>query len=271
MTGDAGPARVVSDTEADPITVFIISWGRPLYLWACLDALYRLTRSPARFVLLDNAHPDPMVGEVIAGFERRGFLSEVVRFETNSFANITEAYAERLSDVGPLHVYMESDCVIQTGATCWLADMRRIMEAHPTIGVLGSLINPIDFVSRKTAVEITGGDGARAGFLAKLHSPERAFLDDSTWAAMRDDYVVTEPPFPIINPPGRLMMLRTDVMQRLGFHVDGQLAGMIRDLGLEPAVTPRVRHRHLSLLNVFDYLDYDQRGRDDFFAPRPPA
>jgi len=271
MTSKAFNERGFRDAATEPLTVFIVSWGRPLYLWSCLDALYRLTRSPVRFVLLDNAHPDPMVGEVIAGFERRGLFAEVVRFETNSFANITEAYAERLADVGPLHVYMESDCVIQTGAPCWLAEMRRIMEANPTIGILGSLINPTDFVSREAAVQITGGDETRAEFLAKLHSPERAFLDDSTWAAMRDDYVVTAPPCPITNPPGRLMMLRTDVMRRLGFHVDGQLAGMIRNLGLEPAVTPRVRHRHLSLLNVFDYLDYDQRGRDQFFAPRPPA
>ncbi len=271
MTSKAFNERGFRAAATEPLTVFIVSWGRPLYLWSCLDALYRLTRSPVRFVLLDNAHPDPMVGEVIAGFERRGLFAEVVRFETNSFANITEAYAERLADVGPLHVYMESDCVIQTGAPCWLAEMRRIMEANPTIGILGSLINPTDFVSREAAVQITGGDETRAEFLAKLHSPERAFLDDSTWAAMRDDYVVTAPPCPITNPPGRLMMLRTDVMRRLGFHVDGQLAGMIRNLGLEPAVTPRVRHRHLSLLNVFDYLDYDQRGRDQFFAPRPPA
>jgi hypothetical protein len=144
--------------------------------------------------------------------------------------------------------------------------MRQIMECHPKIGVLGSLINPNDFVSRETALPITGGNPAAAEFLAKLNSPERAFLRDDSWADTRADYFLTAPPCPILNPPGRLMMMRTDVMQRLGFHLDSQLAERIRELGLEPAVTPRVRHRHLSLLNVFDYLDYDQQGRDSFFA-----
>lgn len=249
------------------MTVFIASWGRPLYLWACLDALYRLTISPARFVLLDNAHPDPMVGEVIAGFERRGMFAEIVRFATNSFSNITEAYRERLDGLGPLHAFIESDCVVESPAGCWLAEMSRIMNAHPSLGVLGSLINPIDFVSRELAERIAGGDQSKATFLAKLESPERALMEDGRWANAPDAHFVTAPPCPIHNPPGRLVMLRTDIMQRLGLRLDGQLAAMVRDLGFAPAVTPRVRHRHLSLLNIFDYLNYDQDGRDRFFAP----
>jgi hypothetical protein len=255
----------------DPITVFVVSWGRPLYLWACLDALYRLTRSAARVVMLDNAHPDPLVGEVIAGFERRGLFAEVVRFPTNSFQNIRSAYHERLPGIGPLHVYLESDCVIGERPGCWLAEMRRIMEANPRLGMLGSLIEFEDFVAAGTALPLVRGDAAAAEFLAKLKSPERALADDPRWTEPSRDFFVTAPPCPIGNPPGRLMMLRTELMQRLGFQVDGVLAAMVRDLGLEPAVTPLVRHRHLSLLNIFDYAGCDAAERDAFFASPGPG
>ena len=63
----------------------------------------------------------------------------------------------------------------------------------------------------------------------------------------------TEPPCPIGNPPGRLMMLRTDIIRDHGFQLDTPLAECFRKQGFRPAVTARVRHRHLSLLNVFDH------------------
>jgi GT2 family glycosyltransferase len=249
----------------DGVTVFVVSWGRPIYLWSCLDALHRLTRSAARIILLDNAHPDPLMDRVITAFERRGLFTEVVRFPTNSFQNIRAAYRDRLEGIGSLHVYLEGDCVVDAGAACWLASMRGIMEAHPEIGVLGSLIDPLDFVPESTAERLVGGDAAAAEFLAKLRSPERAFRDDSSWSSVHRQFFLTRPPCPIPNPPGRLMMLRTDVMRRIGFLVDGQLTPMLQSLGLEAAVTPLVRHRHLSLLNIYDYADYDANQRNAFF------
>jgi len=257
--------------HADAVTVFVTSWGRPLYLWACLDALFRLTRSGARFVLLDNAHPDPLVGEVIKGFWKRGMFEEVIRFDTNAFSNFTQAYQDRLSGIGNLHVYVESDCVIVDRPTCWLAEMRGIMERHPHIGFLGSVIDPVDFVDRDTALRLAGGDAKAAEFLAKLASPERALRTEPSWSSPDREFFVTDPPCPLPNPPGRLMMLRTPLMQELGFQLDGSLAVLVRQRGLLPAVTPRVRHRHLSLLNVFDYGDYDEQHRNSYFFGIPAA
>ena len=57
-----------------PTPVFIVSYGRPIYLWACLDSLYRQTHSPAHIVLVDNWHPDRQVDDVIQAFEKRGSL-----------------------------------------------------------------------------------------------------------------------------------------------------------------------------------------------------
>ena len=62
------------------------------------------------------------------------------------------------------------------------------------------------------------------------------------------------------------MMLRTGIMRELGFQLDAELARRVRELGFEAAVTPRVRHRHLSLLNIYDYADYDAIHRDAFFT-----
>jgi GT2 family glycosyltransferase len=69
----------------DPIPVLITSYNRPLYLWACLDSLYRHTRHPHRFTIIDMASEDPLVDEVIAGFARRGMFTEVIRAPRNHF------------------------------------------------------------------------------------------------------------------------------------------------------------------------------------------
>ena len=58
---------LLNNTE-NPVTIFVASWGRPIYLWMCLDALWRNTKTPKKVILLDNAHPDPLITEVIKGF-----------------------------------------------------------------------------------------------------------------------------------------------------------------------------------------------------------
>jgi GT2 family glycosyltransferase len=254
-------------TATDPITVFVLSWGRPIYLWACLDALFRSTHSPKRVVLFDNAHPDPLVGDVIRGFDRRGLFAEVIRFPRNSFEIFRNAYRDRLEGIGPLHAYLESDCVVAEGPGCWLASMKATMEKNPRIGMLGSLIDTADFVPEETALSLAGGDRQKVEFLAKLNSPERQFLIDRSWAQASRDHFLTVPPCPISNPAGRLIMLRTELMREVGFQLDDKLAAAVRIRGYDTAVTPLVRHRHLSLLNIYDYADYDSAHRDAFFSP----
>lgn len=261
------PADTRQRGEEQPVTIFLVSWGRPIYLWVCLDSLWRLTQTATRVILLDNAHPDPLVGKVIEAFQRRGLFAEIVRFPTNSFENIKSAYLERLHGIGQYHVFMESDVMICERPSCWLGEMTRIMEANSTIGMLGSLIEPRDFVSSGFALAQSGGDPAAAEFLAKLQSPERAFIDSPSWSDTSRDFFPTEPPCPIGNPPGRLLMLRTDVMREIGLQPDAALAAAFRRRGMRPSVTPLVRHRHLSLLNIFDYNDYSGVARDAFFFP----
>jgi len=250
---------------AEKTLVFVISWGRPLYLWACLDALYRNTRTPARVVLIDNWHPDRQVDQVIRGFEKRGLFDEVHRFSTNSVDNIRRACAAALTTAGPEFVILESDTVIEAGPQCWLGEMLRIFRASPEIGMLGSMIDTDDFVPEAVCDELSAGGDQDIRFLAKLQSPERGFRDDPSWGRTDRDFFFTEAPCPIRNPPGRLLLLRTDVIRKIGVAPDGQMAAQFRKRGMRPAVTPKVRHRHLSLLNVFDYEDYSGDDRNGFF------
>lgn len=253
----------------EPCTIFIASWSRPIYLWVALDALWRATASPARVILLDNHDPDPVKERVIAGFERRGLFSDIVRFPDNSFANITRGYAERLPGSGRFHVFMESDAAIIAGERCWLEVLGEIMEAHPRIGMLGSLVDVRDFAAADDLPDGWAADDRRGRFLSKMDSRERGFIADPSWADTDRAFFPTSAPCPIPNPPGRLLMLDTERMLRFGLQTDGRLADRFRLEGMTPAVTARVRHRHLSLLNVFDYDDYaaDHRGR---FFHLPP-
>lgn len=253
----------------EPCTIFIASWSRAIHMWVALDALWRTTTSPARVILLDNHDPDPVKERVIMGFERRGLFSEVVRFESNSAVNISRGYMERLPTCGRFHVVMDSDTAILEGERCWVAEFNGIMEANPGIGMLGSLVDVRDFVADDGLPEGFGTDAPQARFLSKLDSPERGFIDDPAWADPRRPFFPTQPPCPIPNPPGRLLMLDTESMQRFGKRTDGQLAECFREHGMTPAVTARVRHRHLSLLNIFDYDDYSFEHRGRFlYGPR---
>lgn len=263
MKNDIQPQTTVQEK---PITVFVISWGRPIYLWACLDALYKNTRSAMKVVLFDNAHPDPLVSRVIEGFERRGLFDEVVRFKTNTSDNIVKAYEERLVDAGPLHVYLESDCVILCESGCWLAEMKSVMDSQPKLAMLGSLIDPTDFVSEDKAIALTGGDKESSNFLSKLHSPERAFIQDSPMEDEALGYIPIGKDSAISNPPGRLMMLRTSLMQQVGLKLDVKLARYFTEQGFSTGISAKVRHRHLSLMNIYDYWDYSADQRTAFFS-----
>jgi len=249
-----------------PCTIFVASWSRPIHLWVALDALWRSTRSPARVVLLDNYCDDPCKDRVIAGFERRGLFSEIVRFPDNSFDNIVCGYRDRLRECGPLHVFLEGDAAIVPHDRCWIETLSGIMAAHPRIGMLGSLIDTGDFVLESQLVSQVAPSTRARRFLAKCDSPERSFVEDPSWADPTREFFLTEPPCPIGNPPGRLLMLDTAAMKEIGLRTDAQLAAAFRSRGMTPGVTARVRHRHLSLLNIFDYEDYSAENRDTFFA-----
>jgi hypothetical protein len=240
----------------DPITVIILSRNRPLYLWTCLDSLYRYTRHPARFIFVDNQSEDPGVRKVVAGFERRGLFAEVQWHETNSPKRVAEAIARNRHSDGEYLVVIESDVAVFDTDPCWLSRMKSIMNTYPKIGILGSYIDSRDFVEPVKARQIASDlDQYTLDGLIKAHSPERSLPHTPP------DRDFIEP----FNPPGRLAMIRKDIIDAIPFATDGGVYASAKAANIGAFIATQVRHRHLSLLNFYDYPDYDVRARDEFF------
>jgi hypothetical protein len=235
--------------------VFILSWERPLYLWACLDGLYRNTRVPCRFVLLDNASSDPQVGQVINAFEARELFHRVHRRDENSPNALAEAIETYEAELGDYFGYIESDVLVPISLPSWLEQFLELTRTDPSIAMLGSLVDKSDFVDpRWAAHHFPGLDAKQLDFLIKSKSPERR-LQDSYEESLIDPF----------NPPGRLLFLKTKFIKQVGVLRDKMLYDAAKRLGYRAAIATGVRHRHLSYQNIFDYPDTDVAARNDFF------
>jgi hypothetical protein len=246
MTGDAGPF------------VFILSWERPIYLWVSLDSLYRRTRTPCRFVLVDNGSTDPLVRDVIAGFERRGMFHAVHLMESNEPGNLAAVLEDYLPRVGSHFAYVESDISIEAPVDgCWLGTLLELAAEDPKRAMLGSYCDPRDFADIETTRALFP-DMAEEAYLdlVKASSPER------TLSVVPPDEPVISP----FNPPGRLMLLRTEAIATIGMRSDRDMHLTLIEQGWRTGISTAVRHRHLSLLHVFDEPAYDTAGRTAFFT-----
>lgn len=251
--------ELAKDRAGDaPITVIVRSRDRPLYLWASLDSLYRYTKYHHKFVLVDMASDDPLVRQVVRGFERRSMFSEVAWLQRNSWSEFYTFLEQKAPLLGQYVAYVESDVIVAESTPCWLSIFTGLMRANPRLAMLGSIIDKRDFVDLESAVRLTPGKttGERHD-LIKWLSPERA----------QDPAHAQGPIFSPHNPPGRLLMLRTDALLQTGLWEDGVLNHKLLERGYETGISTQVRHRHLSLLHIYDYPDYDYELRHGFFEP----
>ena len=248
--------RCNPDATEEPVTVLILSRNRPLYLWACLDSLYRNTEYPARFVLVDNHSTDPAIPRVVRGFVRRGLIDHVEWHEANDPKRVLEA-VRRYRDGPAEHiVVIESDVVVFDTSPCWLTQMVDLMAKHPKLGFLGSYVDGSDFVSyEKASSFLPNVVEADIKSLIKFKSFERSLPLEPP----EDDLI---DPF---NPPGRLIMARKSILPQLVFATDGELYRHAKEAGIQAGIATQVRHRHLSLLNVYDYPKYKTVARTTFF------
>jgi hypothetical protein len=239
-------------SAAAPVYVFILSWNRPLYLWAGLDSLYRHTNHPHRFIFADNNSADPMVRAVVHGFERRGMFHAVHWFDENDPNRLALLIRQYRHELGETFGFVESDVIVE--GECWLAAFTDIMARFPQMAMLGSLIDPSDFVPMETGRALEPEmPNPQLAALVKAESPERQVTGTETDQLIR--------PF---NPPGRLLMLRTAALDGLTIERDAQLYAALKARGYDCAIATRIRHRHLSLLNIFDYHDYDVEARQRY-------
>lgn len=241
-------------------TVFIASYERPIYLWATLDSLYRHTRSPANFILIDSGSRDPMVHQVIDGFDRRGMFQEVIRHPENNDDWADPYFTAMRPRLGEVFYYLDADVIVLDSGRCWLEAMARVMDEKPRMAMLGSKIDKSDFVDqpaleRRLGRALTGIERKQI----KFRSPERNLPD------IGPSEVAS--PF---NPPGRLLALRTDPIHDLLGTVmrynDGRMHEILLQHGWETGIYGGVVHRHLSLCNYFDYPEYSMPARDLYYS-----
>ena len=239
-----------------PITVIILSRNRPLYLWACLDSLYRHNNYPVRFILVDNQSTDPGVKEVVRGFSRRKMFERVEWHQSNDPKRVLEAVRRYRGGPSDYIVVIESDVMMFDSSPCWLSRMVSLMDKNPELGVLGSYVDGTDFISKEEASDlIPGAADADISNLIKAKSSERSL------ALVPPEEEVIDP----FNPPGRLIMARKTALNKLVFATDGEIYKHAKKLGIQVGIATGVRHRHLSLLNAYDYPDYDTKARNEFF------
>lgn len=241
-------------TQTEPIPVFILSYNRPIYLWCCLDSLYRNTRYPARLILADNASTDPLVKTVIQGFERRGMFDRVYMCEDNRPDRLKWMIRQHRSELKEYFAFVESDVMICDAAEGWLSTMVRLMDENPKLYMLGSHCVKSDFVDVAAARKIDPDmPQDQFDFLTKPYSPERTEVDATP--------ELIEPH----NPPGRLLLFRTAALSVTPIQTDWLIYAGLKQAGFEAKISTRVVHRHLTLLNFFDYSDYDGAQRKRFF------
>jgi hypothetical protein len=238
---------------ATPVSVFILVYNRPLYLWACLDSLYRNTKYPAKFILADNASTDPLVRRVIQGFERRRMFHAVHICEDNRTDRLKWMIEQHRHELGDVFGFVECDVVVADSEAGWLGPMVRIMRKNPDLWMLGSLCDKTDFVDPAFARSVDPAlPPEQCEFLVKAHSPERQRVDTSQ--------LLVEPH----NPPMRLLLLRTELLKKVVIRSDYEIYFDIKKLGHQAKIATTVVHRHLSLLNFFDYADYDAAQREEW-------
>jgi len=240
--------------QKTPPFIFILNWERPIHLWACLDSFYRATATQCKFVIADNASKDPQVQDVIAGFERRGMFHAVHRENENHPRRFEVLLEQYWDEIGDYFVFVEADTAVIETEKCWLGTMVSHMENDSSIGSIGSRVYKKDFVSLEEARKIR----------PDLSEEDLSFLI-KTMAPMRDYVHTNQPLISPHNPPLRLLMMRKDAYKDVGFGRDTQIHENLLDKGWKSLISTEVAHRHLSLLNIYDYPQYDRKHRDDFF------
>jgi hypothetical protein len=239
-----------------------VSYERPLYLWATLDSLYRNTRSPVRFVLVDSGSQDPLVHQVIEGFVRRGLLAEVHKHSENNTSWAASFFEERRERLGEVFFYLDADVVVLDSSACWVERFTRLMNEQPDLAMVGSRIDKSDFedqegIEQRIGRKLSTGEKQQI----KLFSPERKQAEIGPWELLET------------NPAGRLLALRTGpVHEHLGNvmnHTDAEMHRILKGHGWRTGIFGGVVHRHLSLCNLFDYPEYAMHERDKYFWPQP--
>ncbi len=157
------------------------------------------------------------------------------------------AFFRYLSDMGRYFVLLDSDIIVEQTDPCWLTQLIELAERRHELGVIGSCVDTSDFVDPQTARQaLPDMPQAELDDLIKAHSPERR-LPKSRSEIIQPFY-----------PPGRLLLLRTEIFRERGLQIgNARICRAVQEAGYDHGIATGVRHRHLSLMNFYDYPEYD--------------
>jgi hypothetical protein len=184
----------------------------------------------------------------------------VYRCEDNSPVRLQWLVDRHKEDLGEFFAFVESDIYVYDSEKGWLQTLLDHMRELPDLFLVGSLVDKSDFMELEDAKrrfpEIPDD---QLEFLVRIKNPERLPYD--TKAPLIEPH----------NPPGRLLLFRTEMLNYVPIQTDGKMYASLKALRLSCLISTRVVHRHLSMLNIYDYWDYDHRQRQAFFGAMDAA
>ncbi len=251
----------MTETAPDsPYKLVMTVHGRPIYTYMTLDALHQNTRTPYHLTVV---HHRPAASEndaILSAFQRRGVIHRIVELTDPVFdwTACINAIKASLAPSDKYLFYIEDDVVIEPGDQCWLAAMAQAFDEDPKLASVGSAIDKRDFIDPVALAAELGRDLTNEELnVIKAASPERNQEIDPGQKFFKGHTVA-----------GRLMGIRLEAITQDTPLMDARFDRALRDRGWTTGTLTSVRHRHLSLLNYYDYPEYYTHRETHFSQTR---
>jgi len=185
----------------------------------------------------------------------------------NSRDNFGVIFKKHYSSIGDYFFFIESDVQILTDN--WMSLMIQYYESD-NFGFLGSAVDQSDYINANSICDIYKKTilDKEMTFLAKLDDGERD-RDFSGKGIYKDEKGKNTGKNHI--PPARLSLWKTDLFYR---HIDNmnyiysdcRFGKYVMNEGYKVGIIKELKHRHLSLMNYYDYTDYTLENRYNYFT-----
>jgi glycosyltransferase involved in cell wall biosynthesis len=139
----SGDEEFVAEAERDGryVNIAMVTYNRLDYTRQAIESLKKHTRYPYRLTVADNASTDG-TREYLLSRQADGVIDEVILFSENQGLS-RAGNAVWLLDDAPYYLRIDNDLVICKDY--WLADLVRVCEAIPDVGVVGYNVEPFTY------------------------------------------------------------------------------------------------------------------------------
>lgn len=234
--------------------ILMIVHGRPIYTYMTLDALHRNTRTPFCLTVVHHRTEPTENDAILRAFQRRGVIDRIVEQSGPAldWEACVKAVREGLEPGDKYHFFIEDDVVIEPSDTCWMSQMVQALDQEPKLALVGSAIDKRDFIDPEALeAELGRALTAEERSAIKANSPERNQVIEPGQTFFQGHTVA-----------GRFVGVRLEAITDDSPLIDARLDRALRDRGWITGILPSVRHRHMSLLNYYDYPVYYQHREE---------